>query len=137
MQFDESYKNEIEEKVFREAWIAKGQGTKVFGLYCAFTPKELIIASGAITASLCGHSEKPIERAAQHLSCTLCPLIKSSYGHTLADTCPYFHSADYLVADTTCDSKKKMLMSRIKPTYILHLPQRADGELNLYCCVEG
>jgi benzoyl-CoA reductase/2-hydroxyglutaryl-CoA dehydratase subunit BcrC/BadD/HgdB len=111
---------------------------KVFGIYCAFTPKELITAAGAIPVSLCAGSEKPMERAEQHLPRTLCPLIKSSYGHALSDTCPYFQSADHLVADTTCDGKKKMfeLISRIKPIHILHLPQTSEGGVALDYWVE-
>ena len=38
----------------------------------------------------------------------LCPLIKSSYGFALIDTCPYFYFSDLVVGETTCDGKKKM-----------------------------
>ncbi|HPR54658.1 MAG TPA: double-cubane-cluster-containing anaerobic reductase [Deltaproteobacteria bacterium] len=133
MVFDETYRSVLEEKVFQEARELKRAGMKVFGVYCSFTPKELITAAGAIPVSLCAGSEKPMERAEQHLPRTLCPLIKSSYGHALSDTCPYFHSADYLLADATCDGKKKMfeLLGRIKPVHVLNLPQTSAGGASL------
>ena len=39
-------------------------------------------------------------------------------------TCPYFSASDLIVADTTCDGKKKMFefMSEIKPLHLLYLP---------------
>ncbi len=128
--FDEHYRSSIEEKVFEEAMDLKAKGAQVFGVYCAFTPKELLSAAGGIPVSLCAGSEKPMEEAEKHLPRFLCPLIKASYGHALSDTCPYFHAADFLVADATCDGKKKMfeLLSRIKPLHVLNLPQTSEGE---------
>lgn len=71
-------------------------GQKIVGLYCAFTPKEIVAAAGAIPVSLCSGSEDSFPAAEAHLPANLCPLIKSSYGHAVADTCPYFHMADFL-----------------------------------------
>ncbi len=138
MRFDETYRSCFEEKVFHEARALKAEGVKVFGVYCSFTPKELIAAAGAIPVSLCAGSEKPMEHAHLHLPQNLCALIKSSYGHALADTCPYFHAADHLLADATCDGKKKMfeLLSRIKPVHVLNLPQTSVGQASLYYWVE-
>ena len=58
MIFDEQYRSEIEQKVFLEATRLKEEGSAVFGVYCSFTPKELISAAGAIPVSLCAGSEK-------------------------------------------------------------------------------
>ena len=100
-------------------------GKKVVGCYCAFTPYEVIRAAGAIPVTLCSTSEKPIAPAEEHLPRNLCPLIKSSYGFALTDTCPYFHFCDIVVGETTCDGKKKMyeLMDRLRPTHVMQLPQ--------------
>lgn len=70
----------------------------------------------------------PIEAAEEMLPRNLCPLIKSSYGFAATDTCPFFKFSDIIVADTTCDGKKKMfeLMSDIKPVHVLQLPQQQD-----------
>lgn len=128
-----AYLNQVEEYLFSLARKRKTQGDKVVGVYCAFTPKELIIAAGAIPVDLCGGSLKPISAAEQHLPRNLCPLIKSSYGGALIDSCPYFHLSDILVADATCDGKKKMyeLLSRIKPVHLLYLPQTPDSQSSL------
>jgi len=137
--FDKHYTETLENKVFREGIGQAEAGAKVVGLYCAFTPKELIAAAGAIPVSLCAGSNEPIETAEKHLPRNLCPLIKASYGHALLDNCPYLHQADFLLADATCDGKKKMfeLLSKIKQLHVLMLPQTADGkEVLMYWMAE-
>lgn len=130
MLFDQRYLSDIEERVLLDAIELKESGAMVVGVFCAFTPKELIAASGAIPVSLCSGSERPIALGEQHLPRNLCPLVKASYGHALADTCPYFHETDFLLADATCDGKKKMfeLLNEIRPLHLLQLPQTADTE---------
>ncbi|ACV63590.1 2-hydroxyglutaryl-CoA dehydratase D-component [Desulfofarcimen acetoxidans DSM 771] len=125
-----SYLNEVEKQVILSTKEQKAKGTKVVGVYCAFTPRELIAAAGGIPVSLCGSSNKPIPAAEQHLPKNLCPLIKSSYGFAITNTCPYFDLADILIADATCDGKKKMfeLLSRIKPVHLLQLPQTSASK---------
>lgn len=108
---------------------AKEAGRRVVGTYCLYSPAELIVAAGAIPVSLCGTSQNPVPAAEKVLPRNLCPLIKSSYGFALTDTCPYFHFSDLLIAETTCDGKKKMyeLMGEIKPLHLMQLPQVQDG----------
>ncbi len=105
-------------------------GKKVVGMYCTFSPAELALAAGAIAVTLCGTKQEPIAEAEKSLPRNLCPLIKSSYGFAVTDTCPYFYFSDVLLAETTCDGKKKMyeLMGKIKPMHIMNLPQTAEGE---------
>ena len=105
-------------------------GRKVVGCYCAYTPYEVIRAAGAIPATLCATSEKPIAAAEEHLPRNLCPLVKASYGFALTDTCPYFHFCDLVVGETTCDGKKKMyeIMDRLRPTHVMQLPQTVSEE---------
>ena len=107
---------------------AKESGKKVVGTYCLYSPGELIVAAGAIPVSLCGTSQNPVAAAEKALPRTLCPLIKSSYGFAITDTCPYFHFADLLLAETTCDGKKKMyeLLGELKPLHLMQLPQVQD-----------
>ncbi len=132
-KYDNSYMDEIDEKVYLEGISAKESGRKVVGIYCAFTPHELIAAAGAIPVSLCAGAEKPIAKAEEHLPRNLCPLIKASYGFALTEGCAYFNATDFLVADATCDGKKKMfeLMNRIRPLHLLQLPQTYDTEESL------
>jgi benzoyl-CoA reductase/2-hydroxyglutaryl-CoA dehydratase subunit BcrC/BadD/HgdB len=85
----------------------------------------VIRAAGAIPVSLCSTGDKPIAAGEEHLPRNLCPLIKSSYGFALTDTCPYFHFCDLVIGETTCDGKKKMyeLLDRLRPTHVMQLPQ--------------
>ena len=108
----------------------KEQGRKVAGVFCTFTPVEILEAASFTSVSLCGMSPETIPAAETHLPKNLCPLIKSSYGFALSDKCPYTYFSDLIVGETTCDGKKKMyeLLGRIKPTYILHLPQGHDSD---------
>jgi benzoyl-CoA reductase/2-hydroxyglutaryl-CoA dehydratase subunit BcrC/BadD/HgdB len=117
---------------------AKESGKKVVGTYCLYSPSELIVAAGAIPVSLCGTSQNPIPAAEKVLPRTLCPLIKSSYGFAITDTCPYFHFADMLLAETTCDGKKKMyeLLGELKPLHLMQLPQVQDAAALDYWLVE-
>lgn len=107
---------------------AKAAGRSVIGFYCLYSPTELAIAANAIPLSLCGTKNDPIGAAEQFLPRNLCPLIKSSFGFAVTDTCPFFRFSDIIVGDTTCDGKKKMfeLLSRYKPVHVLQLPHNQD-----------
>lgn len=108
----------------------KEDGGHVAGIFCTYTPLEVLDAAGFIPVSLCGMSAETIPDAEVHLPKNLCPLVKSSYGFAVSDKCPYTYFSDLIVAETTCDGKKKMyeLLNRIKPTYVLHLPQGLEGD---------
>lgn len=108
----------------------KEDGGHVAGIFCTYTPLEVLDAAGFIPVSLCGMSAETIPDAEVHLPKNLCPLVKSSYGFAVSDKCPYTYFSDLIVAETTCDGKKKMyeLLNKIKPTYVLHLPQGLDGD---------
>lgn len=103
---------------------AKEQGRKIVGLYCLYSPAEIALAAGAAPMVLCGTRNDPIATAEETLPRNLCPLIKSSYGFAVQGTCPYFSASDIIVADTTCDGKKKMFefMAEQKPLHLLYLP---------------
>ena len=108
----------------------KDRGANVVGVFCTYTPLELIYAAGAIPIGLCGMSDEPIPDAEAHLPKNLCPLIKSSYGFAVSEKCPYFYFSDMIVGETTCDGKKKMyeLLNNIKKTHVMHLPQGQKKE---------
>ncbi len=117
-------------KGFLEVKQLKEDGKKIVGIYCAYTPSEIIMAAGAVPIGLCGTSEESIPQAEVHLPRNLCPLIKSSYGFAITDTCPYFYFSDLLVGETTCDGKKKMYeyLGALKPMHVMQLPQTYKGE---------
>ncbi len=102
----------------------KEQGRDVVGYYCVFTPVELIEASGAIPVGLCATKQDPIAAAEEDLPRNLCPLIKSSYGFGITDKCPFFYFSDVIMAETTCDGKKKMYeqLNALKPMMVLDIP---------------
>jgi benzoyl-CoA reductase/2-hydroxyglutaryl-CoA dehydratase subunit BcrC/BadD/HgdB len=103
---------------------ARDSGKPVAGVYCIYAPLEVIRAAGAIPIGLCGKRQAPIQAAEEVLPASLCPLIKSSYGYAKTDTCPFFSASDFVIAETTCDGKKKMyeFLGRIKPLHLMHLP---------------
>ena len=113
---------------------AKREGKKVVGQYCLYSPSEIAVAAGAIPVSLCGTRNDSIPAAEEMLPRALCPLIKSSFGFALKDSCPYLSAADVVVADTTCDGKKKMyeLLAAYKPVFLLQLPQVQNDDALAY-----
>lgn len=118
---------------FLKARAVKEGGGHIAGTFCTFTPCELMDAAGVHPVSLCGMSPEPIPAAERDLPKNLCPLIKSSYGFAVSDTCPYTYFSDLIVGETTCDGKKKMyeLLGKLKDVYVLHLPQGIDREYAL------
>lgn len=128
--------SEARKNGFIRMYDLKKQGKKVVGVFCSYTPNELIMAAGAVSVGLCGSSEEGIAEAETHLPKNLCPLIKSSYGLAISDKCPYFYFSDAVLAETTCDGKKKMyeLLNKIKPVHVMQLPpgREAEGALEFW-----
>lgn len=127
----------------------KKAGKKIVGTLCLFVPDEIIFAAGADRVILCGGKNDTVSIAEQYLPRNVCPLVKSSFGSIVNNgcsgvkSCSHFSLVDMVVAENTCDSKKKMyeLLGDYIPTYVLDLPQRPDsseavkyflGELNRF-----
>ena len=127
LQYLEDFRNLREQNVLMLKEAKEG-GRKVAGIYCTYCPRELVLAAGAIPVGLCGTREAPIAHAERELPRNLCPLIKSSYGYALTDTCPFFHFSDLVIGETTCDGKKKMFerLQGLKPVHVMNLPNSAD-----------
>jgi predicted CoA-substrate-specific enzyme activase len=109
---------------------AKAEGRKIVSIFCEFTPRELILAADAVPVCACGGSHETAIAAERDLPSNLCPLIKSSYGFALEKANPIFEISDLVVAETTCDGKKKMFerLQDFKPMHVLELPQKPDDE---------
>ena len=103
-------------------------GRPIVGILCEFTPREIILAAGGVPVCLCGGSRDTIPAAEEALPSNLCPLIKSTYGYAVARSNPFLEMADLIIAETTCDGKKKMfeLLAERKPLHVLELPQKPD-----------
>jgi benzoyl-CoA reductase/2-hydroxyglutaryl-CoA dehydratase subunit BcrC/BadD/HgdB len=127
--------DDFPEKFLIDIEALKEKGVKTAGLYCTFAPTEMVRAAGAVPVGLCGKKQTPVPAAERVLPTRLCPLIKSSYGYALTDSCPYFDASDFLVGETTCDGKKKMfeLLKRLKPLYLMNLPYSySDDQLKYW-----
>ena len=125
--------SEARQQGFMRMKELKEKGKKVVGVFCTYTPSELVLAAGAVPVGLCGVSDEPIPYAEKSLPKNLCPLIKSSYGFAASDTCPYFYFSDMILAESTCDGKKKMyeMMNDLKYTHVMQLPPGRSGEMAL------
>ncbi len=111
---------------YAEASAAKGK--RIVGIMCEYTPREIILAAGAVPVCLCGGFASMIPPAEAELPANLCPLIKSTYGFSVERANPFLEMADLLVAETTCDGKKKMyeLLAKRHAMHVLELPQKPD-----------
>ena len=122
---------EARKNAFLKMKELKESGRRIVGVFCTYTPWELIEAADAAAVVLCGIGDDNIPIAETRLPQNLCPLIKASYGAALADRCPFFYFSDMVLAETTCDGKKKMyeMLAEFKPVHVVQLPnsQTEDG----------
>jgi len=125
---NDRYLNNPNDRVLDYVIAKRKSGAPIIGMYCGYAPIELVRAIGAVPVFLCAFSRKTIPDAETILPANLCPLIKSSFGFILTDTCPFYSLSDAIIGETTCDGKKKMfeLIRHIKPTHIMDLPQQSD-----------
>lgn len=123
---------EARQQGFLDVKNLKDQGKKIAGVFCTYTPVEIVMAAGAVSVGICAFSDETIAEAEKYLPRNLCPLIKSSYGFALTNKCPYMYFADLLIGETTCDGKKKMyeLLSELKSMHVMQLPQTQKDELS-------
>lgn len=107
---------------------AKEDGRRVVGSLCTYSPIELIVAAGAVPVGLCGSTQDGIAKAEEVLTVDLCPKVKSTYGRAVSGSCPIFPLADCIIAEATCDGRKKMyeLLAREKPLFVMDLPQKPE-----------
>lgn len=127
---NDGYAGEPAKRVLNYMQGHKQKGDPIVGIYCGYAPIELIQALGLVPAVLCAFSKVPIPAAETVLPANLCPLIKSSYGFIIEGTCPFYAMSQAVIAETTCDGKKKMfeLIAEIKPTHVMDLPQMPDQQ---------
>ena len=124
-----AYFHDMVDHCYDYAEALKNRGRSVVGIMCEYTPREVILAAGAAPVCLCGGALETVSAAEACLPANLCPLIKSTFGYHARRTNPFLEWADLVVAETTCDGKKKMfeLMAETRPMQILELPQKADN----------
>ncbi|MDQ1278499.1 MAG: hypothetical protein QG555_1542 [Thermodesulfobacteriota bacterium] len=125
---EDEFVGEAAKRALQYIQTKRAAGMPVAGIYCGYAPMEVIRAVGAVPAILRAFANKTIAAAEAVLPANLCPLIKSSYEFIITDTCPFFGISDAVVAETTCDGKKKIfeLISEYKPMFVMDLPQLPD-----------
>ncbi len=84
----------------------KGGGKSV-GTFCIYVPDEIAMAANVLTIPLCGGSGWSVSYADEMLPRDICPLVRSTFGMALSETCPYKTLKEYPLGETTCDAKKK------------------------------
>ncbi len=110
----------------REIVARRAAGDKLIGTFCIYVPEELVLALGAIPVALCGGTSLSIPYAEKMLPRDICPLVKSTIGLTLSNTCPFGPIEDLAVGETTCDAKKKTwdLLAQNGDFHVLEVPQK-------------
>jgi len=88
------------------AEAAKAQGRPIVGILCEFTPREIILAAGAVPVCLSAAPRRPFRSRTISAGQSV-PLdqIHLRY-HVKARI--HFCNVGFGVAETTCDGKKKM-----------------------------
>ena len=71
---------EARKNAFLKMKELKESGRRIVGVFCTYTPWELIEAADAAAVVLCGIGDDNIPIAETRLPQNLCPLIKASYG---------------------------------------------------------
>lgn len=123
--FNDEYIGLPAKRILSQLLKYREEGAKIVGTYCSYAPLEIPRAMGLLPVVLCAFSNNTVAAAEAILPANLCPLIKSSYGFIETDTCPFFSISDAVIAETTCDGKKKMfeLIVDRRPLFVMDLPQ--------------
>jgi len=110
----------------REIVDRRAAGDKFIGTFCVYVPDELVLALGAVPVALCGGTSLSIPYAEKLLPRDICPLVKSTLGLALSNTCPYGPIEDLAVGETTCDAKKKTwdILAAGGDFHVLEVPQK-------------
>jgi benzoyl-CoA reductase/2-hydroxyglutaryl-CoA dehydratase subunit BcrC/BadD/HgdB len=110
----------------REIVERRAAGGKFVGTFCIYVPDELVLALGAVPVALCGGTSLSIPYAEKMLPRDICPLVKSTLGLALSNTCPYGPIEDLAVGETTCDAKKKTwdMLAGDGGFHVLEVPQK-------------
>ena len=113
----------------------RAAGDKFIGTFCVYVPDELILALGAVPMALCGGTSLSIPYAEKVLPRDICPLVKSTLGLALSNTCPYGPIEDLAVGETTCDAKKKTwdILAAGGDFHVLEVPQKKNGSKTGRC----
>jgi benzoyl-CoA reductase/2-hydroxyglutaryl-CoA dehydratase subunit BcrC/BadD/HgdB len=124
MEYFDFVISEVHGLRIKELQDAKKEGRPVVGTFCLYVPEELVLAVDGVCIGLCAGAEIGTDEAERLLPRNTCALIKSFFGFTMANLCPYVASADLVIGETTCDGKTKAyeLFSDLKDTFVIEVP---------------
>src|SRR4030042_2476054 len=128
--FNDEFIGAPAKRILAQLLKLKDNGYPVVGTYCGYAPLEIARAMGIKPAVPGPFANSTIATAEAALPANLCPLIKSSYGFIQGDSCPFFSISEAVIAETTCDGKKKMfeLIADKRPLFVMDLPQVPQHE---------
>lgn len=128
--FQDEYAGAPAKRILAHLLKHKEDGDAIIGTYCGYAPLEIARSMNLVPAVLCAFSNGTVAAGEAVLPSNLCPLIKSSLGFIETDTCPFFTISQAVIAETTCDGKKKMfeLIADRRPLYVMDLPQLPERE---------
>lgn len=103
-----------------------GDGKKVALSFCSHVPQEILEAAGLCSLRI-SYMQDLKDSASQILIRNVCPILKN-----VCDICeePAFAEADLILAETSCDGKKKMyeLLANQDRVYFYQVGQGADRD---------
>lgn len=106
-------------------------GVKSIGTFCIYVPDEIALAAEVLPIPLCGGSGWSVSYADKVLPRDICPIVRSTFGMAVSNTCPYKKLKDFAVGETTCDAKKKAW--DLFGFKVLEVPQKKNEEdINLW-----
>jgi benzoyl-CoA reductase/2-hydroxyglutaryl-CoA dehydratase subunit BcrC/BadD/HgdB len=130
MQYFDFVMSEVHGLRIKELLDARETGRKVIGAFCVFVPEEFVLALDGILVGLCAGADFGTDEAERYLPRNTCALIKSFFGFTLEQVCPYIKACDMIVGENTCDGKKKayeIYKDLFDNLYVMDLPQMKNA----------
>ncbi|RLC70712.1 MAG: hypothetical protein DRI26_06565 [Chloroflexi bacterium] len=107
----------------------KGEGSKVMGYFCCYTPLELITAAGMIPCRIMGDTKEPTTEADIYLDPVFCPYVRTCFDIAMKGRYDFL---DGSLWPTSCDNLINVYgiwEYNLKPLYIyqLSIPKVADS----------
>lgn len=107
----------------------KGQGKKVMGYFCCYTPLELITAAGLVPYRIMGDTKEPTTEADIYLDTVFCPYVRTCFDIAMKGRYDFL---DGSLWPTSCDNLINVYgiwEYNLKPAYIyqLSIPKVADS----------
>jgi len=131
MSYFDFVMSEVHGLRIKELMNEKEAGRKVIGAFCVFVPEEIVRAADATFVGLCAGADFAMDEVEKLLPRNTCSLIKSAFGFKLGRVCPFVEASDMIVAENTCDGKKKsaeILKDLVPNLYVMDLPQMKSDE---------